>query len=111
MSSEKLLKINECIICLESIESDITESKLFNNCDHVNNYHTECANNWIKECNNNNKIPTCPLCRKYIGVIIINTQTNEELFEEYENINQIPLRIYIAVSTIFVIGFFISNSL
>ena len=107
MSAETLLNINQCIICYDPIDINIIEYKLFNECEHSNNYHIECVNNWINECNNNNITPSCPICRKQLCSISIDIQPNQIMDDE----DNIPLKIIIMTSCIFIIVIFINNSL
>ena len=59
----------ECIICFELIDNK-EDINFFKDCDHCINYHSECINGWINECNENNIIPTCPMCQKEIQLTI-----------------------------------------
>lgn len=68
-------KDKECIICLELIENDkplidskIKDLQIFEECNHINNYHSNCANEWINKCIGNNIIPSCPLCRNELNI-------------------------------------------
>ena len=67
MSTEKN---KECIICLDIIDNK-QDINFFKDCEHSINYHSECVNGWINECNDKNIIPSCPICRKELELINI----------------------------------------
>jgi len=72
MSIEKLVDKNmECIICLDLIDLEKQELEIFKECEHKNNYHEECINNWVDECVDKNIRPSCPICRKKLEIIEI----------------------------------------
>jgi len=102
MSLENLLENNECIICFDKIDNENENMKIniFKECDHTNNYHIKCANNWIKECVSKNIKPTCPVCRKEINIIDI--KYNEI------TIKYIPLYC-IFFTSLFIITVFVNN--
>lgn len=64
---------NECIICFDSIENQ--EMVVFTKCEHNNNYHQSCVNNWITQCNSQKITPTCPVCREITIYIPNETET------------------------------------
>jgi hypothetical protein len=69
MSIDKFIdKNNECIICFDLIDPEKQNIEIFNNCEHYNNYHVKCLNEWVLNCTNNNIIPSCPICRNIINV-------------------------------------------
>ena len=80
MNIEKLIDKNiECIICLDLIDIEKQNIEIFKDCEHNNNYHVECINNWINECNDNNIIPSCPICRKELELINITNSLNNSV--------------------------------
>ena len=69
MSTEKLVDKNmECIICLDLIDIEKQEIEIFKKCEHKNNYHEVCINNWVTECVDNNLRPSCPICRERLEI-------------------------------------------
>ena len=75
MSTENLVDKNmECIICLDLIDIEKQNIEIFKDCEHNNNYHEECINNWVSECIDKNIKPSCPVCRKELDIININNQ-------------------------------------
>ena len=50
----------ECPICI----SDNNSNSISLTCNHT--YHSECINPWIKQCNTQETIPMCPLCKSNI---------------------------------------------
>jgi len=80
MSTEKLVDKNmECIICLDLIDIEKQEIEIFKDCEHKNNYHEKCINNWVTECVDNNIRPSCPICRKQLEIININNPLSEQI--------------------------------
>lgn len=108
MSSENLLENNdilennECIICFDPIDNEKIKINIFKDCDHTNNYHIKCANNWIKECTEKNIKPTCPVCRN--EMIIIDIQYNEQ------TINYKPLKYFIFITSVLLITVYINHN-
>jgi hypothetical protein len=77
MNLENLIINQECIICLESIDNkqtiDLNEIDIFpKDCEHKNNFHSECINKWIEDSKRKNIKPACPLCRNQLNEIILN---------------------------------------
>jgi ATP sulfurylase len=104
MSLENLFENNECIICFDPIDNENKNINFFKECEHSNNYHIKCANNWIKECVDKNVKPTCPVCRNEIIIIDIETQYNE-ITPNYKS-----LKIYIFTTSILIITVFINHN-
>jgi hypothetical protein len=50
----------ECPICI----TDNNSNSISLTCNHT--YHSECINPWIKQCNTQETIPMCPLCKSNI---------------------------------------------
>ena len=103
MSLENLLDNNECIICFDKIDNENKKINIFKECEHTNNYHIKCANNWIKECIDKNIKPTCPVCRNEMINININyiEQTS----------NNKSFKILVFISSVFIITLFINYKL
>jgi hypothetical protein len=75
MNLENLIINQECIICLEPIDSKqtIDSDEIFpKDCEHKNNFHSECINKWIEDSKRKNIKPACPLCRNQLNEIIFN---------------------------------------
>ena len=77
MNLENIIINQECIICLDPIDDkqliNLNEIDIFpKDCEHKNNYHPDCINKWIIDCNKNHISPSCPLCRNQLNEIIIN---------------------------------------
>lgn len=70
MSLDNLIN-KECIICFEMINNENEITNIFEECNHNNEYHLKCANDWINTSINNNIIPSCPLCRNQLNLIDI----------------------------------------
>ena len=49
-----------CAICLNEIKKDGKNCNIKFNCNHENDFHADCLNNWLKKKN------SCPICRKNI---------------------------------------------
>jgi hypothetical protein len=47
----------ECAICI----TDNNSNSISLNCNHT--YHSKCIGPWIKQCNQIEQIPQCPLCK------------------------------------------------
>ena len=99
MSSEILLENNECIICFDVIDNE-KKINIFKECNHNNNYHIKCANNWIKECIDKNMKPTCPVCRNEINRI--------NIYYDKEITSYRPLKIFIFMTSVCMITIFIN---
>jgi hypothetical protein len=79
MSIEK-----ECIICLDTIDNK-QDINFFEECEHSNNYHSECINDWINDCIDKNIIPSCPICRKELELINISDLVESEQITNIHN--------------------------
>jgi len=83
MSLERFVENNECIICLDIIDIENQQIEFFKDCDHTDNYHYICVNNWIKQCITKNIIPTCPICRKEIKIREIPMSIENDVSHNY----------------------------
>jgi len=95
MSTEKLVDKNmECIICLDLIDLEKQDNEIFKDCEHKNNYHEECINNWVNECVDQNICPSCPICRKGLEIIdnSLPEQNNQTRIIIHSDINPIQNR-------------------
>ena len=54
-------ELKSCTFCCEPIKEDVNNIIVLHECKHV--FHRSCLDNWIKKCEEQNKIPNCPLCR------------------------------------------------
>lgn len=122
-------KDKECIICLEliennnsSIDSKCKNLQIFEECNHINNYHSKCANEWINKCIGNNIIPSCPLCRNelnlhiFVDIPITNTIIPNNVvpnfqvnYQDEEQYNKCQIICYTSICTIIVITFILQT--
>lgn len=77
---------NECIICFDNINDDNPNVQIFKDCDHNNDFHNECINDWIKESIKNKIIPACPICRKQMKITEITIYIPDEIIRTQQNI-------------------------
>ena len=50
----------ECAICITDNNSNSISLK----CSH--GYHSDCIRGWVRQCNKQENIPRCPLCKDHI---------------------------------------------
>jgi hypothetical protein len=79
MSTDKFIDINnECIICLDIVETEKENIEIFKDCNHNGNYHISCVNEWVSNCIDKKITPTCPICRNEITLSDFNFETPPE---------------------------------
>jgi len=55
--------LNECIVCNQNTGSFLGT---WTSCTHFRSYCSSCITTWINTCQNNERIPNCPMCRRNI---------------------------------------------